>query len=505
MTDYPDLIAKRAALSPTKLALRDLKGERALTYRSLDAASAKCAALLQSKGIGAEDRVAILCRNRIEFFEALFACAKVGAILVPLNWRMPAAELQGILSNCQPTLIFVGEEDLPTLEQASPAAPVVKLDDNSADGYQALCETSPPIICRDFWPADQIWYLLYTSGTTGAPKAVMQTYQMAVINYTNVRQAIDLQEDDRTLNFLPLFHTAGINLYTLPMLFAGAEVSILPGFDVDETMGLLANGALDVFFGVPAVYQQISLHPAFAEIDCSRVRHWGCGGAPLQDVLVEAFAERGALVCNGYGMTETGPTAYLMHHSHVRRKIGSVGMTQMMTAARLLGGDGAPVGPNEPGELQLKGPGITPGYWGAPDATKAAFTDDGWLKTGDLASADEEGFTYIVGRSKEMYISGGENVYPAEVENMLARHPAVLEAAVVGVPDEKWGEVGRAFVQLRDDQCAGADELMRYARDNLAAYKAPKSFVFVTEFPRTAAGKIQKHLLTAGGADDAAI
>ncbi|MEL7029020.1 MAG: AMP-binding protein, partial [Pseudomonadota bacterium] len=394
MTDYPDLIAKRAELSPEKTAFRDLNAGRIATYKDIQAASSQCAGLLKSRGVEPGDRVAILCRNRIEFFEILFACAKIGALFVPLNWRMPPLELAGILSSCEPKLICVGEEDRAAAEAASPQAQLLYLDDVSATGYHALRECSEAVRGRDFWPADETWYLLYTSGTTGVPKAVIQTYQMALVNYVNVRQAIDLRGSDRTLNFLPLFHTAGINLYTLPTLFAGGEVSILSGFDVEKTIGLLKADALDVFFGVPAVYQQISLDPAFSEIDCSRVRHWGCGGAPLPDVLVELFAERGALVCNGYGMTETGPTVYLMQASHVRDKIGSVGMPQLMTAARILRTDGGEAAQGDAGELQLRGPGITPGYWKAPQATKAMFTEDGWLKTGDLARIDEDGFAY---------------------------------------------------------------------------------------------------------------
>lgn len=493
MMEMPDLLAKRAMLTPDKTAMSELASGRTSTYGALNQAAEEAANLLAAAGAG--DRIAILCRNRIEFFEALFACAKLGALLVPLNWRMPANELKSIIEDCRPKIILAGAEDIGKLSAAHSGAEIIALDDAGADGYRARLARAPAALLRQFWPGNEAWYLIYTSGTTGKPKAVIQTYQMAVVNYINIGQAIDLQSNDVTLNFLPLFHTAGINLYTLPVLFAGGEVKVLAGFDVEKTIGLIEAGALDAFFGVPAVYQELSLHPKFAETDLSKVRRWGCGGAPLPDILVETFASRGALVCNGYGMTETGPTAFLMNRKDAARKIGSAGRAQLMTAARIVKGDGALAKPGETGEMQLKGPGITPGYWNAPEATKAAFTEDGWLKTGDLATADEEGFVYIVGRSKDMYISGGENVYPAEVENVYARHPAVLEAAVIGVADAKWGEVGRAYILLRDRKAADAEELARFGRDNLAAYKIPKSFVFVREFPRTAAGKVQKHLL----------
>ncbi len=495
MRDIPDLIAKRAMLSPEKIAMTDLISGVQTTYEALNETAANAAMMLSAIGIEQQDRVAILCRNRIEFFETLFACAKLGALLVPLNWRMPKKELESIIEDCSPSAILVGEEDADKLKGAAASAVIIPFDGASTGGYHARFAAAPKAPLRQFWGGDEPWYLLYTSGTTGKPKAVIQTYQMAVVNYLNVRQAIDLRAADATLNFLPLFHTAGINLYTLPFLFAGASVNILPGFDVEKTIELFAAGALDAFFGVPAVYQEISLHPKFESVDLSSVRSWGCGGAPLPDILVEKFAARGAFVCNGYGMTETGPTAFLMDEPYVTKKIGSVGRPKLMTAARIVSRSGKEAKPGETGEMQLKGPGITPGYWNAPEATKAAFTDDGWLKTGDLAKTDADGFTYIVGRSKEMYISGGENVYPAEVENIYTKHPAVLETAIIGIDDEKWGEVGCAYVLLREGASTTVESLTSYGRERLAAYKVPKVFVFVDDFPRTAAGKVQKHLL----------
>jgi len=494
MMETPDLLVRRAAMTPDKIAMHDLISNERVTYGQFARHAAEAANLLASLGVVEGDRVGILCRNRIEFFEALFACAKIGALYVPLNWRMPPNELRIFIENCTPKVILAGAEDISKLKNLTVPTEIIELDGSGRSDFRALAARAAQARHREFWRSDGVWSLIYTSGTTGQPKAVIQTYQMALMNYVNIRQAVGFSGDDVTLNFLPLFHTAGINLYTVPFLFAGGEVKIMPGFDVERTMELLISGSLDAFFGVPAVYQELSLHPRFSEADLSNVRSWGCGGAPLPDILVETFAPRGALVCNGYGMTETGPTAFLMEPHEVTRKIGAVGRSQLLTAARIMVGD-RPAKPGETGEMQMKGPSITPGYWRAPEATKAAFTDDGWLKTGDLALEDEEGFTYIVGRSKDMYISGGENVYPAEVENAYARHNAVLEAAVIGVPDTKWGEVGRAYLLMREGKSASPEDLTRFGRENLAPYKVPKSFVFVSDFPRTPAGKVQKHLL----------
>lgn len=493
-----DIPAKRASLTPHKLAMQEPISGRSVTYACLDENTAKTASFLETKGIGAGDRVAILCHNSIAFFEILFACGKLGAILVPLNWRMPPNELNKLISDCDPGLLFY-DSNFADIAQDLTCTLVVAIDDGDQRDLLHLRSDLPRHPGRLKWPANEPWYLLYTSGTTGTPKAVTQTYGMALVNYINLGQAIDLTSQDHTLNFLPLFHTAGINLYALPTLIAGGTVTVLPAFDEDIVITLLAAGDLDTFFGVPAVYQQLSLHPKFADIDLPKVRQWGCGGAPLPDALISIYQARGIVVCNGYGMTETGPTAFLMNRADVREKIGSVGKAQILVQARIVDEDGRDVPDGSVGELWITGPGITPGYWNKQEATAAAFTPDGWLKTGDLAQRDADGFTYIVGRAKEMFISGGENVYPAEVENILCDHPAVLEVAVIGVEDGKWGEVGHAFIMLRVPNFSLAEEDLRlYCRDHLASYKIPKHFSFVKDFPRTAAGKIQKHLLLSG-------
>ncbi len=491
-----DITARRAASAPDRPAMEDRGTGRRVTYGTLDERAARAGALLTARGVGPGDRVAILCRNRIEFFELLFACAKTGAILVPLNWRMPPAELAGLMADCAPALLIYGHEDAGTAQVLS--GPKLALDDPGAEGYEAGVSAHAPLAPRDHWPLDEIWYLLYTSGTTGQPKGVIQTFGMAFFNYVNTRQAIDIRQDDVTLNFLPLFHTAGINLFTLPTLFAGGRVIVFPGFEPGPVMDLLSAGTIDTFFAVPAVYQALSLDPRFGRTDLSRVRGWGCGGAPLTDALVETFAARGAMVCNGYGMTETGPTTLFMDPAKVAAKIGSVGRPQFQVAVRIVGPEGQDVPIGAVGEIWVAGPAITPGYWNRPDTTAESFAPGGWLKTGDLGRCDGDGYYWVIGRIKEMYISGGENVYPAEVENVLADHPDVLEAAVVGVPDDRWGEVGHAYVLPRPGAHPNMAVLADFCRERLAAYKIPRRFFIMTQdFPRTASGKVQKHLLSA--------
>ena len=492
-----DILASRADLGGERVAFEDIKRGRQVNYSELNQHTGRTTALLASLGVAQGDRVALLCRNRIEFFELLFACARLGAILVPLNWRMPGQELAPLLDDCGAGWLIHGAEDADVASSlAKRNLELLDLDDSGDNGFRSRRDTLKALQGRGNWPADDTWYLLYTSGTTGKPKAVIQTYGMALANYINIAQAMGLRADDTSLNYLPLFHTGGINLTTLPALIMGARTIITPGFDLELTVGLLETGRLDTFFGVPAIYQAISLHSRFDELDLSRVRCWGCGGAPMPDKLLQQFAARGATVLNGMGMTETGPTVFLMDEPNAMNKIGSVGKPQLLASVRLVGADGNDVAQGVTGELWFAGLGITPGYYNRPDATAESFSADGWLRSGDLGRQDEDGYYYIVGRLKDMYISGGENVYAAEIESQLAEHPGVLEAAVIGVSDEKWGEVGCAYLLQQPDHPLPPDnELASFCKQRMAAYKVPKYFIRVDDFARTAAGKVQKHLL----------
>jgi fatty-acyl-CoA synthase len=499
-----DIAARRAELNPDDVAMEDVGSGERVRYRELNQRVGRSAALLAELGAAAGDRVAVLCRNRIEFFELLFACARLGAVMVPLNWRMPVAELAMLMSDCGAGVLIHGAEDAQAARRLvadTPGVPglaTLDLDDPGPAGFPARRDARPGLDGRGAWPADETWYLLYTSGTTGLPKAVIQTYGMAFANYVNISQAMGLRGSDTTLCYLPLFHAGGISLTALPALIMGARVLLTPGFDPDKTIELLEAGRLDTFFGVPAIYQALSLHPRFDRLDVSAVRCWGCGGAPLPDSLFTTFADRGATVLNGMGMTETGPTVFLMDAGNAQRKIGSVGKPQLLSAVRIVGADGRDVPRGETGELWFAGLGVTPGYYNRPEATAEALVEGGWLRSGDLGRQDEDGYYYIVGRLKDMYISGGENVYPAEVENQLAAHPDILEAAVVGLPDARWGEVGCAYLLAKPGRpLPPPDELDRFLRQRLAAYKVPRRYVAVDAFPRTAAGKVQKHLLPA--------
>lgn len=486
MFDFiPDMAAQRARLGPDKPAFRDHETGRLWSFAEVDAAAEGLAAGLVASGLAEGDRLAILCLNRVEFFVALFACQKTGIILCPLNWRQPAAELLDTLAPFGPKAILHDRVFAETAAEigAALSAPVWALE-----GEAARWMTSGERVPAGRIPAGRTWYLLFTSGTTGRPKAVIQTARMAWANAINIGQAIHLTGADRSANFLPLFHTGGINLYTLPIFLNGGFSHVLPKFEAAALLDLLRAGEVTQFFGVPAIYQAFSLTPEADSVDWRSIR-CGCGGAPLPEPLIRLFAAKGAKVLNGFGMTETGPTVFLMDPEYAETKIGSVGRAQVLTECRIAG-----VPDDQPGEGEVlfRGPNITPGYFQNPEATAAAFDAEGWLRTGDVGRRDAEGFVTVVDRIKDMYISGGENVYPAEVERVLNEHPAILEAAVIGVPDAKWGEVGAAFVLARPGAAIDAAAIRLWCRERLAAYKIPVGVTELEDFPRTAAGKVRK-------------
>ena len=501
-----DMSAKRAELTPGQVAFHDVEADSTLTFADVDDRANRLAHALKGLGTAPGDRIGILCYNHPDFFVVLFACLKAHLVLVPLNWRQPAAELAPIMDRAQPRLLVHDGAFAATATALAAAShlPRIGLGPGAKANHSLdrLIERAPGTrLGAGRRRASDTWYLLFTSGTTGRPKAVIQTFAMAWANAINIGHAIDLTSADTTINFLPMFHTGGINLYALPVFLAGGTSHVVRKFDADATFDLVDRGDVSLIFGVPTIFQALSLHPRFAETDLTKVRSWACGGAPLSEPLVRQFAARGANVRNGFGMTETGPTVFLMDEASVTAKAGSVGKAQLLTEVRLVDELELPIEGVGTGELQIRGPGVTPGYFGDSAATRAGFAEGGWLRTGDIAHRDADGYYFIVDRIKDMYISGGENVYPAEVERILTTHPDILEAAVIGVPDERWGEVGQAFLLPRSGRSIDLAALPVWCRKHLAPYKIPKRCLVVSDFPRTAAGKVQKHLLKEGERD----
>lgn len=496
---YYDGVAQNANRQPDKLAAIDLATGRRLTYRMFDDRIARLAGSLQERfGVRAGDRVAVLAPNGTDTFEVLFACGRLGAIFVPLNWRLANPELAVIIGDCAPTVLiydqdFTDQADALLRRCEIPhgvqMGPVDSAYEALANGPRRLAEPVRATL-------DDISTILYTSGTTGRPKGVIITHGMNLWNAINGNPPGRVDPDTVFLTLLPLFHTGGLNVFAWPTFQVGGTVLVMRSFDAGETLRLIGDPGVGVthLFGVPANFQFMMQHKLFRETGFSGVVYAGVGGAPTPGAILAVWQAQGLVLQQAYGMTETGPLVLMLDKSDAVRKAGAAGKPLLCTEVRLVRGDGADAGVGEVGELWVRGPNITPGYWQRPEATDAAITD-GWLHTGDAAVMDGEGFYSIVDRWKDMYISGGENVYPAEVENVLYELEGVAEAGVIGVSDARWGEVGRAIVVVKEGHVLTEEAVIGHCAANLARFKLPHSVVFTEALPRNATGKVHKPTL----------
>ena len=500
-----DWIAHHRAHRPSKLAVRELAPARQFSYAELDGRADALGAWLQAQGIGRGARVALLAHNGVEYFDLQFACGRIGAIAVLLNWRLTVSELDYILNDCTPQLLIHDvefSEAALALQQRCQIAGLLCIDKRpgiapSGNAYEAALKScaGQRSVHADL-THDDVVTIMYTSGTTGQPKGAMITHGMNFWNCVNLGTPAGVGMDTVHLSVLPLFHTGGLNCYSNPVLHAGGTVVVMRSFDPGQALAAIGDPALGVthFFAVPAPYQFMVQHPDFATTDLSRLRSAGVGGAPCALTILQAWSDRGVMLMQGFGMTETSPACIFLDPADAARKLGSTGKVLLHTEARIVNESGANCAPGEIGELWVAGPNITPGYWNRPDATAAAF-DGRWLKTGDAARQDDEGFFYIVDRWKDMYISGGENVYPAEVENVLYQLPEVAECAVIGVPSAKWGEVGLAVMVFKPDQSLDKAAVLAHCADRLARFKIPHEMAVVPALPRNATGKVLKREL----------
>lgn len=497
---HGDILGERARLSPDRTALIYLPTQQSFTYRELNERALRCARswteqLRLSKG----DRVGILAKNRVEFLDAFFAAGKTGIILVPLNTRLTPAELTIIIQDSGMKALLYDGDLRATIEQLKSQTSLehwIALDQpvSSLDlRYSSLLAEveSASSISAPCDPED-IYCLLYTSGTTGKPKGVMIPHRMVTWNSYNTATCWQLREDDVSPVFTPLYHAGGLAAFLVPIFIAGGTIVLHREFNLPEVCASIELHQCTVLLGVPTIFKMLLESPEFARTDLTHIRWFISGGAPLPVELIELYRARGVVLKQGYGLTEVGVNCFSMTTEEALREPGSIGKPMMFTEAQLLADDGRVVPPNEVGELCLRGPHVCKGYWNNPDATAAALDNDGWFHTGDMARCDHEGFFYIVGRSKDMFISGGVNVYPAEIEGELLRCPLVQDAAVIGIPDPKWGEVGVAFVVLADPAGCSAEALTDFLAARLAKYKLPREFIFVDDLPRTAYGKVVK-------------
>ncbi len=483
--------ARRAELTPDRVAID--QGGHLLTYAELEDRAARCADALGASGIGTGDRVAALLDNGHEYAEVLFACARLGAILVPLSTRLAAPELEFMSSDSGATALVYSGAYADTVAAFRPTtdvkASLVVGDGDDPSYEEALAAASPsrpPHPCG--W--DDVLAIFYTSGTTGRPKGAMLTHGNHFWTNLNMVLALDLTQDERSLVVLPMFHVGGWNVNTLAVWWKGGTVVLESGFDAGRALERIAGGVTSVM-GVPTMYQLMSEHSGFADADLSSLRVAVCGGAPLPVPLIRTYQDRGVRFVQGYGLTEAAPNCLILPPEDAERKAGAAGRPYFFADVRVLDAGDAPVDPGGTGEVVVRGPSVMQGYWGRPDETAEALRG-GWLRTGDAGRLDEDGYIWIVDRLKDMYISGGENVYPAEVEHVLGTHPAVAEAAVLGVPDERWGESGLAVIVLRPEASATEDELRAFCRERLAKFKVPARVAFAEALPRNPTGKLLK-------------
>ena len=491
-----DPIAYRHATYPRHLACIELSTGRKLTYAELDDLVARGAGWLAANGAGSGARVALLGRNSIEAVILTMACQRLGAIFVPLNWRLTASELGPMMADAAPALLVVDAEFEDVAKEAGGAARLVRRD--GAEGLLARIATAAPALPARV-AADETALLLYTSGTTGRPKGVIVTRRNAFFAALNFAFVGAVGPQTVALLDLPMFHTIGLVAVTRTTLTMGGTLVISDRFIPERTLAALGDPALGVtqYFCVPQMAAALRDSPAFDGRKLDRLQAIFVGGAPVPRPLIDAWLGDGVPLANGFGMTEAGTVIHVpTDPDAVRENPGALGLAAPLLEVRLVGADGHEVPDGTPGELWLRGPSVTPGYWRNPEASAAAFTD-GWYRTGDLLLREPNGYYRLVDRLKDMYISGGENVYPGEVEAVLLSHPEVADAAVIGVPDERWGEAGVAHVVLRHPGAVDEAALLAFCAPRLARYKRPGRIFIADAIPRTASGKALKHMLRA--------
>lgn len=502
-------LRKHAGLHPQRAAL--IAPEGRWTYGALNQEANRVAHSLKSLGLREGDRLGILAMNYPQFLALLFGAGKLGIVVVPLNYRLSPPEIAYQLQDSGVRVLFVGAEQaafIPALQEQTSVQGIYVLEGEPPDGcgaYTALITDQPDSEPAGSLPWDRPLLTVYTSGTTGKPKGALLTHANQFWNAMNDIVALRLTADDVALTLLPLVHVGGIGLFTLPTLLMGGRVVLPRRFEPNEALRLIEQERATVVMGVPAIWQMLLECPLLDQVDLSSVRAFYNGGDRCPLEVVEAFRRRGLPFGGGYGLTETSPTAFMLEPEDFERgtgRLGFIGKPAFFTDARVMTPEGEEVPHGEVGELWLRGPNVFAGYWNLPEATDEVFVDE-WFRTGDLASQDEEGFTYVVGRRKEMFKSGGLNVYPAEVEAVLGQHPAVREVCVIGVPDPRWNEVGRAILALQPGATASGEELLAWCEGRLARYKIPKTVVVVEALPRNTLGKIVRAEVQAryGGAE----
>lgn len=493
-----DWFAKWALYSPDHPAIKELDSGRSIAYGELNRqANFLAEQLTEQVGLQKGDRIAILAENCLELVVLFGMAQKTGCILVPLNYRLASAEIDYLLRTSEPKMAIVQDVFADAFAQTSYHTQIEH--HWSWQKMEAILAQTPTRL--EAFPAveldeDDPIFILFTSGTTGFPKGALYTHKMLFWNSINTAISLIINSESRTINVMPPFHTGGWNVLTTPFLHHGATVCFVRKFEAASLLRQLQEERVTLFMGVPTMLKMMADEPGFAAADFPDLHYIIVGGESMPIPLIETWHEKSVPIRQGYGMTEVGPNLTSLHQRDAIRKKGSIGRPNFYVEIRIVDEQGQDVAPNTSGELWLKGPMVTPGYWKNAEATIKSFAD-GWFKTGDLVRCDEEGYLYVVDRIKNMFISGGENVYPAEVERVLIQHPDIAEVVILGVPDEKWGEVGKAIVTLRAGASLDLPTVKAYCSERLAKFKVPKYLEVLAEIPKNDTGKIDRKALKA--------
>jgi fatty-acyl-CoA synthase len=482
-------IERRARTAPDGVAL--IAGDWSLTYSELADRGRRLANGLRTLGVAKGDRVAWLGPNHPAFLESLFAAGLLGAALAPVNHRLDEAEISWVLEDTKPRVVIqhcatgaIGVR-FPGSRQVAVGGPL----DGAAD-FEALVAASPGHAIEETVRLDDLCLLPHTSGTTGRPKGVMLTHGNVTWNVVNLLTCADFRSDDVTIALVPFFRVGGTGVNVLPVLFMGGTVVVPGNAQPDDILRLTEQHHVTVGFGNPDILESLIHSKLWPTADLSGVRFLITGGAPVPEPLIRAYLERGLTLLQGYGLSEAAPVALLLQPETALSKIGSAGTPPLFVDAKIAGPDGADAGPGRAGELLIRGPNVMAGYWNRPEKTAAALTSDGWLRTGDAARADEDGYIWIIGRVADSFISHGQVVHPGDVERVLRNHPAVADAGVAPVPASGQEQGATAFIVVAPGAQTTEQELLAWCRERLAGYQVPAFVAFADRLPRNSVGKL---------------
>lgn len=493
-----DWFAKWALYTPNKPAIFEYESKRTFTYSQMNSmANSLAKYFLEEYKVTKESRIAVLAENCVEYAVLFGVAQKIGITLVPLNYRLAKRELEFIIQDCNPNILLFEDqftEKLNTKKINSIVKNKISLNDISLKLAEYLDnKLKVENVVQVFDENDPV-FILYTSGTTAFPKGALYTHKMLFWNSINTELRLNITSDDRSISCAPPFHTGSWNVLFTPFIHHGAFTILMKKFDSDVELETMDSEGITLWWAVPTMVKMMATSEIFENTKMKSLRYIVVGGEALPLEVIKTWHNKGVPIRQGYGLTEVGPNVTSLDHEDAERKLGSIGTPNFYIETKIVDENNLEVKGKGTGELLIKGPNVTPGYLNNVDATKKTIVD-GWFHTGDVVQRDEEGFLYVVDRIKNMYISGGENVYPAEVEHLLRQNSEIKDVAIIGVPDNKWGEVGKAFIVKNSDSTINHESIKEYCLEKLAKYKIPKHFEFIEELPTNDAGKIDRKKL----------